>query len=171
MTEDTPEYHPARLLRQPLCASLKPWRSQSGMAGEAQPSPDPTSSPQTQGQSQYFRSMFEDLLRYIRNSGKTGTLSQESNSTSTRVDASSTPNQGQGKGRWLAFGVWGSQITVDVDQVDKHTLASDKLFLAEIKRRHDAMRGWLRLYLTFWRLSYWEFVKVCSFHQSRDSTL
>ena len=164
VTEDTPENHPARLLRQPPCALLKPWRSQPAMTGETQPNPNPTSSPQTQEQSHYLANRFKDISSYIRDLRKAGTPIREVDSTVTGINTSSTPDEDQGKGRWLAFGVWGSQTTVDLNQVDKHTLASDKLFLAEIKRRHDTMRGWLRLYFTFWRLSYWEFVKVRPFY-------
>ena len=162
VTGNTPENHPSRLLRQPVCVSLKPWPSQGTLVSK--PQPDPGSLPKAQGQSYSFQSTFNEILSHISHRFRKGISGLHSSATAVSATTTSTPKEEEeGKGRWLAFGVWGPQITVDLDQVDKHTLASDKLFLAEIKRRHDAMRGWLRLYFTFWRLSYWEFVKVYFF--------
>ena len=63
---------------------------------------------------------------------------------------------------WIFFGVQGPRITLEVDQIGGNDLQSDTLFLRQLRRRHFQLRGRLRSYFSFWRLSYWEFVKVRS---------
>ena len=62
----------------------------------------------------------------------------------------------------VVFGVQGPRVTLEVDQIRDSDLQSDILFLRKLRRRHFQLRGRLRSYFSFWRLSYWEFVKVRS---------
>lgn len=61
---------------------------------------------------------------------------------------------------WITFGVEGSQSTPEVDQIGSDDQTFDQIFIKELRSRHRRLRGWMRLYLSIWRLHYWEFVKV-----------
>lgn len=67
---------------------------------------------------------------------------------------------GPNESLWVTFGVDGSQSTPEVDQIGSVDLMFDHTFIKELRSRHKKLRGWMRSYLSIWRLHYWEFVKV-----------
>lgn len=60
----------------------------------------------------------------------------------------------------LFFGTQRSQVTTELSDIDHHHLASDPILLRQLKSGHQRLRGRLRNWLSFWRLSHWKFVKV-----------
>lgn len=161
-TQDIPQNHAGRLLRRPLCASLKSSRrKRTATAGPPSDSGSGRSS-QTQsgslGQGKGSPNMF--LRLYHRMPQLLGARTNGTGSSTSGTQPNNDANARASPGLWLAFGVWGPQITVRLDQIDKHALASDQLFLRELRRRHDKLRGWLRLYFSFQCLKYWEFSKA-----------
>jgi hypothetical protein len=66
----------------------------------------------------------------------------------------------QKKSLWFIFKIEGPRAAPMWDQFGDEDLGTDRLFQQRLKQRHHRLRGWLRLWLSYWRLSYWEFVKV-----------
>jgi hypothetical protein len=66
----------------------------------------------------------------------------------------------QKKPLWFIFKIEGSRSSLDWDHFGDEGLATDRLFQQKLKQRHNELRGWFRLWFSYWRLSYWEFVKV-----------
>jgi hypothetical protein len=76
------------------------------------------------------------------------------------ANTSITNANGSKKGLWVIFGVNGPRTTPELDQIGDQHLASDPIFLRKLRRKHRELRGWPRIYLSYWQLNHWEFVKV-----------
>ena len=63
-------------------------------------------------------------------------------------------------GAVVFFGVQGSRRTLELAQIDTSQHSEDSLFFASMKREYRALRGKLRYWLSIWRLSHCDFVKV-----------
>lgn len=61
---------------------------------------------------------------------------------------------------WFIFKIEGARSVLDWDQFGDGELATDCQFQQQLRERHNRLRGRLRLWFSYWRLSYWEFVKV-----------
>jgi len=61
---------------------------------------------------------------------------------------------------FVFFGVKGSRRTLELAQIDTSQVNDDSLFFASVKREYKTLRGGLRYWLSIWRLSHCDFVKV-----------
>lgn len=61
---------------------------------------------------------------------------------------------------FVFFGVKGSRRTLELAQIDTNQVSDDSLFFANMKREYKTLRGRLRYWLSIWRLSHCDFVKV-----------
>ena len=164
--EDLLDQRPTKFLRSPLCASIKQSRIKQGLTKA------PPSSRQAAGQTPSRASSAQRKYTPSGGSSSSGNIvqrSQPGNSANPMQSAPVTPHDGHtpmpsgsgpGKQLWVIFGAEGPRITLELDQIGNDDLHSDPRFLRKLRRRHHQLRGWLRLYFSFWRLSYWEFVKV-----------
>ena len=73
----------------------------------------------------------------------------------------------------ILLGVKGSRITLELAQIDTIKYGRDDLFFWTLKRQYKQCRGSLRYWLSIWRLSHCDFVKVSrlSEHVEAFSTL
>jgi hypothetical protein len=166
--EDLLDQRPVKFLRPPLCASIKLSSIGRGLHTQARPSFGQASG-QTSGHVSSAQQKYAPAGGGSLSSGNSVPGSQPGSSTNTMPSASGTPPDGhastpsdseQNKQLWVVFGVEGPRITLELDQIGNGDLQSDPVFLRKLRRRHYLLRGWLRSYFSFWRLSYWEFVKV-----------
>lgn len=63
---------------------------------------------------------------------------------------------------WILFGVRGSRRTLQPTQIQVTDLTTDSHIFRQLKKIYRTHRGWLRLWLSVWRLDYCEVVKVCN---------
>ncbi len=61
---------------------------------------------------------------------------------------------------FVFFGVKGSRRTLELAQIDTIQVNDDSLFFAGMKREYKTLPGGLRYWLSIWRLSHCDFVKV-----------
>jgi hypothetical protein len=160
-------YRPALVCSPPLCASLQP-SVQEGrrqrtnpVQGSAQPSATVSSAQSKYTPAGVSAAVYQNSGQGISspNSAATGSVGV---ATGSGGQASLSKNSGLSKSLWIVFGVEGPESTPEVDQVGKGDIQSDRLFVKELRSRHRQLRGWVRLYLSFWRLNHWEYVKVSS---------
>ena len=90
--------------------------------------------------------------------GGNGPVQPTSASSSSSQDSSGN-NLAYNKELWVNFGVDGSWIPTELDQLGGLNLVSDSAFLRNLGRRHREIRGWFRHYFSFRILSYWEFLR------------
>ena len=166
LTRDISSQSPAGLLRLPPCAVLKSSRHQPTSHPIQQPPTSGTGAQEPQNPSSQKPSFPQTGSTSSANGGQASNNSQ-SGGSSNILSQPSNNNHTSAQDRanlmhplWLLFGVSGNRVTVKHGQVDKHSLASDPVFLRSLQKRHNELRGWPRLYLTFWKLSYWNFVRV-----------
>jgi hypothetical protein len=76
------------------------------------------------------------------------------------VNTTTASGIGMYKQFWVILGVNGPRRTPNLDQIGDHHLASDPIFLRKLRQKHRELRGWARMYLSYWQLNHWEFVKV-----------
>ena len=60
----------------------------------------------------------------------------------------------------VLFGVKGSRITLELAQIDAVKYGKDNLFFLNLREEYKQRRGRLRYWLSVWRLSHCDFVKV-----------
>ena len=74
-------------------------------------------------------------------------------------------------GAVVFFGVQGLRRTLELAQIDTSQHSEGGLFFASMKREYRALRGRLRYWLSIWRLSHRDFVKVKSRSPKMDVRL
>ena len=62
----------------------------------------------------------------------------------------------------VLFGVKGPRITLELAQIDTVKHSKDNLFFLTLRQEYKQRRGKLRYWLSVWRLSHCDFVKVSS---------
>lgn len=61
---------------------------------------------------------------------------------------------------WFIFKIEGPRSRPVWAQFGDADLGSDRVFQKKLKQEHHRLRGRLRMWFSYWRLSYWEFVKA-----------
>lgn len=61
---------------------------------------------------------------------------------------------------YVLLGVKGTRQTLDLPHIDAHKHNNDRMLFKEIYVQYKAYRGFLRYWLSVWKLSYCDFVKV-----------
>jgi hypothetical protein len=84
---------------------------------------------------------------------------QPTSASSPTTQGSLVNNSVYNKQLWVNFGVDGSGIPTELDQLGGLDLVSDSTFLRNLRKRHLEIRGRLRHYLSIRIISYWEFLR------------
>lgn len=166
--EDLLEQRPTKSLYPPFCSSLKRSSTDHGLHIKAQQGSTQTSGqmPGSISTAQKKYTPTNEGFRSSENSVSGPVSDSSSNPMQSASEVSSardvlTQNSSRlNKHLRVIFGVEGPRITLELDQIRDDDLQSDLLFLRKLRRRHRQLRGSLRAYFSFWRLSYWDFVKV-----------
>lgn len=87
--------------------------------------------------------------------------------TSQLPDTNTTINVRDTNQSVILLGVKGSRITLELAQIDTIKYGRDDIFFRTLKRQYKQCRGSLRYWLSIWRLSHCDFVKVGSKSMSK----
>lgn len=60
----------------------------------------------------------------------------------------------------ILFGVKGARLTLELAQINTLRYDQDHIFFHHLREQHKDLRGWLRHWFSFWRLSHCDYVKV-----------
>ncbi|KAJ4296420.1 hypothetical protein N0V90_006465 [Kalmusia sp. IMI 367209] len=161
--EDILQQPPAMYRRPLLCASFTSPAART--TPQSRPAPAQPSNPSSASSGTIMSPARQSPPA---NSGTSSQLSSNSppNQTSPSVPLAlngNIPPQNhyqQKKPLWFIFKIEGPRAAPVWDQFGDENLVTDRSFQQKLKQRHHQLRGRLRLWFSYWRLSYWEFVKL-----------
>jgi hypothetical protein len=99
-------------------------------------------------------------LTPLSNDGTATTQTSPSIRSPPGHSASAQNSYQQKKSLWFIFKIEGAPTAPTWDQFGDEALTTDRSFQQKLRQSHNKLRGRLRLWFSYWKLSYWEFVKV-----------
>jgi hypothetical protein len=94
------------------------------------------------------------------NSGP-GPQTQQATPSSSHLKTSSSIPGSSGLQRWILFGVQGSRRSIELEQIAIDDHVQDGRLYRSLRKHYRKYRGTMKLWLSIWRLSFCDGVKVC----------